>query len=489
MMKKMENGNKVFRQKFVAMAIGNFMEWFDFSVFGALVDIISVHFFPPEEGAAVSFVKTVAIFGVAFLMRPLGGLFIGWIGDNYGRRVALEISILLMLLPSFLIGCLPTYQQVGWLAPILLLILRMIQGLAAGGELVGALIFTLEATHGQHCGFWGGACKATGNFGSTAGIGVAALLRCVLSDKDMLTWGWRVPFWMGIVFSILGIIARKSLQFEDGETHKNADRESYCSFLSKLFRYHTSDMLIVVFVSAFWSCSYYTSFVWMGYYMHDPMLIGGSAGIKQAWGLCFAANLLLVFCLPLGGYVGDLLGGRVRYLGKSSKTVLQLAIFLMVSVVLPAFMLIRTKEVPLVALGLFLLALPVALFGGNLPVYMITHFEHSVRFSGVGLAYNFAHALFSSTVSLVQTSLILFVSRPVHHHGDEGVVDNPHVFPAYYIILISLVAFVALQCDHGEPHPLLKDSRDYAEISMANEPTAPPFAPPIAVAEYVKGAK
>lgn len=464
---------------------------FDFSVFGALVDIISMHFFPADEGAAVSFVKTVAIFGVAFLMRPLGGLLIGWIGDNYGRRVALEISIVLMLLPSFLIGCLPTFQQVGWLAPILLLILRMIQGLAAGGELVGALIFTLEATHGRHCGFWGGACKATGNLGSTMGIGSAALLRFVLSDKDMLAWGWRVPFWMGVVFGIMGIIARKSLQFEeeDNPQHAATSRESYCSYLAKLCRYHSTDMLIVVFVTAFWSCSYYTSFVWMGYYMHDSMLIGGAQGIQQAWGLCFAANLLLVLCLPLGGYVGDLLGGRVLYPGKATRTVLQVAVFIMVSVVLPAFMLIRTKEVYLVALGLFLLAVPVALFGGNLPVFMITHFEHSLRFSGVGLSYNFAHALFSSTVSLVQTSLILFVSRPSHHqdHRGEGVVDNPHLFPAYYIILISLITFVALQCDFGDPYPLLKDRREYAEVNkdMLTESTAPPFEPPVVVAEFV----
>ncbi|RYH25999.1 MFS transporter [archaeon] len=467
------------------------MARFDFSVFGALVDIISMHFFPADEGAAVSFLKTVAIFGVAFLMRPLGGLLIGWIGDNYGRRIALEISIVLMLLPSFLIGCLPTYQQVGWLAPVLLLILRMIQGLAAGGELVGALIFTLESTHGRHCGFWGGACKATGNFGSTVGIGVAALLRYLLSEKDMLAWGWRVPFWMGIVFGIMGVIARKSLQFEEEDSQQHDashPREPYCSYLSKLFKYHASDMVVVVFVTAFWSCSYYTGFVWMGYYMHSPMLIGGDTGIKQAWGLCFAANLLLVVCLPLGGYVGDLLGVHVRYPGKATKTVLQLSIFIMVAVALPAFMLIRTKDVASAGLGLFLLAIPVALFGGNLPVYMITHFEHSLRFSGVGLSYNFAHALFSSTVSLVQTSLILFVSRPAHdsHHQGEGIVDNPHLFPAYYIIFIALVTFLALQCDFGDPYPLLKDRREYTEVNMVTESTAPPFDPPVVVAECIQ---
>lgn len=112
-------------------------------------------------------------------MRFSGGIIIGWIGDTVGRQRALEISIGLMLLPSFFIGCLPSYHHIGWPATALLVFLRLLQGIAVGGELVGAFIYTIEATNGKDRGFWGGACKATGNFGTSLGMGAAVALRYI----------------------------------------------------------------------------------------------------------------------------------------------------------------------------------------------------------------------------------------------------------------------------------------------------------------------
>jgi MHS family proline/betaine transporter-like MFS transporter len=122
-------------------------------------------------------IKALSVFAAAFVMRPIGGVVMGAIGDTFGRKRALEISIALMLLPSFLIGCLPTFHQIGWTATALLVFLRLLQGLAAGGELVGAFIYTIESTKGRNRGFWGGSCKATGNLGSSIGIGTASILR------------------------------------------------------------------------------------------------------------------------------------------------------------------------------------------------------------------------------------------------------------------------------------------------------------------------
>ena len=140
----------------------------------------------------------------------------GRIGDTVGRKKALEVSIALMLLPSFFIGCLPSYQVWGLKTTILLIILRLMQGLAVGGELVGAYIYTIEATGGKDRGFWGAMCKASGNLGTTLGMGVSALLRHYLSKQDLYTWGWRVPFLSGILFGVIGIWLRSKLDDDEG---------------------------------------------------------------------------------------------------------------------------------------------------------------------------------------------------------------------------------------------------------------------------------
>lgn len=126
---------------------------FDFATFGALADVIGDNFFPQNQ-YNLQLLKSLSVFGAAFLMRPLGGIIIGFIGDKLGRKRALEISVLLMLFPSFLIGVLPTYHQSGYISTFLLVFFRLLQGLACGGELVGAFIYTIEATGGINKGFW-----------------------------------------------------------------------------------------------------------------------------------------------------------------------------------------------------------------------------------------------------------------------------------------------------------------------------------------------
>lgn len=200
--------DKAFMIRFRANAIGNFLEFFDFAAFGAVADIISDQFFSHDVGTTVSMLETLCIFGVAFMMRPLGGLLMGYIGDTYGRQKSLEISIVLMVLPSFLIGCLPPYSVGGQFSIFALVLLRLAQGLACGGEIVGAYIHTLEAAAPEHRSFWGGAIKATGNLGSATGLGVAAILRWQLTHEQMHSWGWRVPFFCGLILGCIAVYLR-----------------------------------------------------------------------------------------------------------------------------------------------------------------------------------------------------------------------------------------------------------------------------------------
>eukprot|EP01041_Mallomonas_annulata_P007026 gene7026-14295_t len=298
-----------FYQKIAAMTVGNCMEWYDFAVFGAVADIIGDEFFPSND-PTMQLVQSLSVFGAAFLMRPLGGILMGWIGDTIGRKRALEISIALMLIPSFLMGCLPTYDQVGWIATALIVGLRLLQGIAVGGELVGAFIFTVEATQGENRGFWGAICKASGSAGTSIGMGFAALLRWILTDEQMRIWGWRIPFLVGIIFGIIGIYLRSSLKEDHDEFASAKDAGAIEKYpVIVVLRKEWRETLIIILAGSLWGVGFYSCFVWMAYFLSSPDMIGGDA-VKHAWTLNFCSNIALVFAFPFAGMFGDYVGAQ-----------------------------------------------------------------------------------------------------------------------------------------------------------------------------------
>jgi MHS family proline/betaine transporter-like MFS transporter len=224
----------------IAGVAGNVLEWYDFAVFGYLSDVLGQVFFPPTSTRAAAaaasppapppsssspFVSNAtannsssvaatddntatilafAVFGGAFLMRPVGGLWLGYMGDKFGRRSALVTSIFLMAVPTFALGCLPTYQQVGSLAIWLLVVVRLLQGLSVGGQLVTSLVFTLEQYPRRHWGWYGSCVMASANAGSLLGSLVGFALRSFLTPEQLKCWGWRVSIQLqGIVSSEL----------------------------------------------------------------------------------------------------------------------------------------------------------------------------------------------------------------------------------------------------------------------------------------------
>lgn len=182
----------------VVGAVGNLLEWYDFAVYGFLASTIATLFFPSDDRVA-SLLASFAVFAVGFFARPLGGLIFGHYGDKVGRRTTLAASIILMATATFLLGLLPTYAQVGILAPILLVVIRVIQGLSAGGEWGGSASFLVEFAPASRRGFYGSWQQFTVVGGFLLGSGTSALLTTVLSEDAFLSWGWRLPFLFGIV--------------------------------------------------------------------------------------------------------------------------------------------------------------------------------------------------------------------------------------------------------------------------------------------------
>jgi len=201
-----------FGQTFAASSIGNIVEWYDFAAFAGLSDILGEKLFPPASKAA-SLMEALAVFGAAFFMRPLGGAIFGYLGDTVGRKRALELSIVIMVIPSFCIGLLPTYDAAGWLATMLLVFLRLVQGVAVGGELVTAYAFVAEhAPNKVDAPAWTGLVLDSANCGTLSGIATVAIFRIALTPKQLRSAGWRFVFFMGLPIGLAGLVLRKNIE-------------------------------------------------------------------------------------------------------------------------------------------------------------------------------------------------------------------------------------------------------------------------------------
>ena len=192
------------RQAVVSGIAGNVMEWYDFSVYGYFAAIIGRQFFPAGDPVS-SLLAAFGVFAAGFLMRPLGSLLFGHVGDKSGRKLALTASVALMAVPTFLIGALPSYQQIGVWAPLLLVLMRLLQGLSVGGEYTTSSIFLVEGSAAGHRGFLGsfvpfGACG-----GVLLGSAVGAAVTNFLDHASVVSWGWRVPFLIGITVGGFGL--------------------------------------------------------------------------------------------------------------------------------------------------------------------------------------------------------------------------------------------------------------------------------------------
>lgn len=228
--------------------MGTMIEWYDFYIFGSLAVVISTKFFPSENPVA-AFLSTLATFAAGFVVRPFGAIFFGRLGDLIGRKYTFMVTLLLMGGATFLIGCIPSYETIGFLAPLLVLILRLLQGLALGGEYGGAATYVAEHAPVGERGYW------TSWIQTTATVGLFISLMVILATKNVLTpdefdsWGWRVPFWVSILMVIVSYVIRKNMEEspvfskakKEGNTSSNPLKESFGN------RYNLKFVLLALF--------------------------------------------------------------------------------------------------------------------------------------------------------------------------------------------------------------------------------------------------
>ncbi|MEU7003836.1 MFS transporter [Nonomuraea sp. NPDC046570] len=392
----------------IASGIGNFVEWFDFTLYGYSAVVIAQVFFPPDDGAA-ALLATFAVYGVAFLTRPAGAIFFGRIGDRLGRRGALALSILLMGGATAAIGLIPGYATIGVAAPILLLICRLLQGFSAGGEYSGAVTFTVEHAPGQGRGMWLALLGISTTLGTVGATATVLGFRLGLGEEGFTAGGWRWPFLIGGLISLVGLYLRTKL----AETPAFAEVEPEQRPLTELVRGHWRVMLVVLVYFAF--VGVFTHIV-LGYM---PTYLMKAVDLDQTTALYLTTGLMLIGVplAPLLGLVVDRVGRR---------PLIRIGVLGGVLATVPAFLLMGTGNMVAVSAGL--LVLLVVIFGTNAAgtLAVLEMYPTKVRFSGMALPYNVAYALFAGTAPLVSEGLI----------GATGSL----LAPAFYATAIAVVA-------------------------------------------------
>lgn len=404
----------------VAGVMGNVLEWYDFALFGFFSDIIAKVFFPPSAEAATSstgeyyddnLLMSFAVYGGAFLMRPVGGVIIGYMGDKYGRKHALVLSLTLMAVPTCAMGCLPTYEQVGVLSTILLVCCRLLQGMSVGGQLPASLVYTVETRPKERWGLYGALVMMAANIGTLMGNVVGASLRSVLTEEQLVSWGWRIPFLSGILIAFVAIYLKTHGEEHNpnaGEYGTEDRREGQEEVqepvrpknpLREAIRKENLPALIsATLTPMLWGAGFYVTFVWMAIFMDDLI----QPPVEHAfWINAFALFFGVTLPLPLTGLLSD-------YCGRAKVMV---AGALGLGALGPVMVLVISKgQAASAFFAQLTLGLLLSLYGGPICAWLVEKFPPKVRLTSVSLGYDLAHSSASAFSPLVATLLARNVS-------------------------------------------------------------------------------
>ncbi|WP_401736915.1 glycine betaine/L-proline transporter ProP [Stenotrophomonas pavanii] len=457
-----------------AAALGNAMEWFDFGVYGYLAVTIGQVFFPSSNPTA-QVIAAFATFTVAFLVRPLGGLVFGPLGDRYGRQKVLAFTMILMALGTFSIGLIPAYERIGIWAPVLLLLARVVQGFSTGGEYGGAATFIAEYSTDRNRGLMGSWLEFGTLGGYIAGAGTVTTLHMLLSSEQMLDWGWRIPFLVAGPLGLLGLYMRMKLEetpafraFAEEAEKREHERPG----LGALFQVHGRQLLVCMGLVLVFNVTDYMLLTYMPSYLSVTM------GYAESKGLLLIIIVMLVM-MPLnivGGLFSDRLGRRPMIIG---------ACIALLVLAIPCLLLVGSGSDGLIFLGLMLLGLALVCFTSSMPSTLPALFYTPVRYSALSIAFNVSVSLFGGTTPLVTAWL-------VERTGDPLV-------PAYYLMgaaVIGLVTMLFVKETAGLPlrgsPPAVGSEREAAallksDVPVTVDPTLPPL-PEASEAEQVKPA-
>ncbi|MGW1914217.1 glycine betaine/L-proline transporter ProP [Streptomyces sp. NPDC002076] len=401
-----------------AAALGNAMEWFDFGVYSYIAVTLGKVFFPSGNPTA-QLLSTFGAFAAAFLVRPLGGMVFGPLGDRVGRQKVLAVTMIMMAAGTFAIGLIPSYASIGVGAPLLLLAARLVQGFSTGGEYAGASTFIAEYAPDKKRGYFGSWLEFGTLAGYIGGAGLVTLMTALLSSHDLVSWGWRIPFLIAGPMGIIGLYMRMRLEETPAFAAEVAKAEAARPKvpLREMVAGQWKALLLCMGLVLVFNVTDYMLLSYMPSYLTSELKYDETHGLLVVLGVM----ALMMIVQPFAGALTDRVGRRPVIAAGCAG-------FLFLSI--PALLLIREGSLLAVGLGMAALGLLLVCFTAAMPAALPALFPTRVRYGSLSIGFNVSVSLFGGTTPLVVTALI-------------GATGNM-MMPAYYMMAAAVVGGFAV---------------------------------------------
>lgn len=408
--------SKMQKKVLFAGSIGQFIDFYDFTLYGLTAVILAQHFFPTTSTFA-GLLATFATYGLAFVARPLGGLYFGSLGDRIGRRKVLFITLLTIGFATTIMGLLPTYESIGIFAPLLLVILRLIQGFCTGGESVGAASFVFEHAPINRRGFFINMTLAA----TATPVVFASLLilglSLVIPEDAYQNWGWRIPFILSLPLSFFGLWIRTQTEESQAFVDAAEEQEEDFSPIKAALQEDGKRMIQVFFVIGLTALCFYSL---VGYF---PSFMQTEGGLSRDTSLLITAFTLTIYAalLPITGLLSDLFG-RKPLLIVGSLVIAVLSI--------PSFLLVTSGSVKLAILGQIIYIFGLVIYGGGCYTFFVEIFTTKTRFTSAAISYNASYALLGGSAPFISVALV----------GFSGLDYAPGI----YTTIAAIISFLVL---------------------------------------------
>ena len=407
-----ESNSKTFLA--IASCIGSLMEMYDFVIYGFFATYIAVLFFPKSDHSA-NLIATFAIFAIGYFMRPVGGIVIGNLTDRLGRKKGLLISVMCMGIPMFLIGLLPTHHSIGLWAPVLLLILRILQGFSVGGELPSAITFLAEHAPTKKRGIFSSWVFFGVNAGVLVALAVSFVITKTLSHHQILNWGWRLPFLFGGLLALISYLVRRKLLetpvFTELQQNNKVVKHPIKTCFTKAPAHLIKGILLIAVMASAVSAVFLYLPTYLTHYLHVTL--------ATALGFNAINMFVFIFCLLLFAKISD-------HIGRKKVLMTGTLVFIIFSI--PIFSLLSQPDLLLPAM--ILLGIITALIIGPAPIALVEMYQSSLRTTSIGIAYNFSFAIFGGLAPMIITAWI--------------AASNNVLAPAYLMIITGVISLITL---------------------------------------------
>jgi metabolite-proton symporter len=403
-----------------ASAIGTTVEWYDFLLYGSAAGLVFGKVFFPKSDPLTGAMLSFATFGVGFLARPVGGIIFGHFGDRVGRQKILTISMLIMGFATFAIGLLPTYRQVGMLAPVLLVLLRLAQGFGLGGQWGGAILMSAEYGSAPRRGLWTGFTQSGGGFGNFLAVLVLALMAAVLPPDQFLAWGWRIPFLLSVVLIVIGIWVRTALEETPVFEAAVAGAAAHKAPVLQTLKERPWQVVVGGALKFGENVSFYLMTAFGLTYLTDPTMLHLERSV--ALNGVLAGSAMGALTMPLWGLLSDRIGRRAVYgFGAAGLIVWGFAFF----------PLLQTKSPLLIALAMMIGVTVHSAMNGPQGAFLAELFPTRIRYSGVSLCYQ--------VTSIIGGSWAPIISLALYRHFQSTIPISAYLAFACAVSLVGVL--------------------------------------------------